>query len=80
MYWFSAVPNRPILPATEIPELAKLRDNWKIIRDEAVALFDQGRIKAADSYNDMGFNSFFRSGWKRFYLALRGKRWVNETA
>jgi len=73
MYWFSAVPNRPVLPASTIPDLAKLRDNWKTIRDEAIALFDQGRIKAADSYNDMGFNSFFRSGWKRFYL-----KWYDE--
>jgi beta-hydroxylase len=73
MYWFSAVPNRPMLPVSTIPELAKLRDNWKTIRDEAVILFDQGRIKAADSYNDMGFNSFFRSGWKRFYL-----KWYDE--
>jgi aspartyl/asparaginyl beta-hydroxylase (cupin superfamily) len=31
-------------------------------------LFAQGQIKAADSYNDWGFNSFFRAGWKRFYL------------
>jgi len=73
MYWFSAVPNRPVLPVSTIPELARLRDNWKVIREEAVALFDQGRIKAADAYNDMGFNSFFRSGWKRFYL-----KWYDE--
>jgi beta-hydroxylase len=68
MYMFSAVPNKPILPVSAIPELAKLRENWEVIRDEALALFDQGRIKASDGYNDWGFNSFFRSGWKRFYL------------
>jgi len=27
-----------------------------------------GYIKAAAKYNDLGFNSFFRTGWKRFYL------------
>jgi beta-hydroxylase len=68
MYLFSAVPNQPVLPVSAIPELAKLRENWQIIRDEAQGLFDEGRIKAADGYNDWGFNSFFRSGWKRFYL------------
>jgi beta-hydroxylase len=47
MYWFSALPNRPVLPTTSIPDLAKLRDNWQTIRDEATALFDQGRIKAS---------------------------------
>jgi beta-hydroxylase len=68
MYLFSAVPNRPVLSPRDFPELTKLRENWQTIREEALALFDEGRIKAADSYNDMGFNSFFRSGWQRFYL------------
>jgi beta-hydroxylase len=68
MYLFSAVPNRPILQPQMLPELATLRDNWQTIRDEALVLFAQGQIKAADSYNDWGFNSFFRTGWKRFYL------------
>src|SRR5262249_52879870 len=68
MYMFSAVPNKPMLPVSAVPDLARLRENWPTIRDEAVNLFDQGRIKAADGYNDWGFNSFFRTGWKRFYL------------
>jgi beta-hydroxylase len=68
MYLFSKVPNQPLLSPRTFPELDRLRDNWEVIRDEAVALFDQGRIKASDGYNDWGFNSFFRSGWKRFYL------------
>ena len=74
MYLFSAVPNRPILPTSTIPELAKLRDNWEVIREEALQLFGEGQIKAADKYNDWGFNSFFRSGWKRFYL-----KWYDDT-
>ena len=68
MYLFSAVPNKPVLPVSVVPELAKLRQNWQAIREEALNLFDEGRIKASDGYNDWGFNSFFRSGWKRFYL------------
>jgi beta-hydroxylase len=36
-------------------------------------LFDEGRIRAAATYNDMGFNSFFRAGWKRFYI-----KWYDE--
>jgi beta-hydroxylase len=40
----------------------------QVIRDEALVLFAQGQIKAADKHNDWGFNSFFRTGWKRFYL------------
>jgi beta-hydroxylase len=26
------------------------------------------RIKAAENHDDIGFNSFFKYGWKRFYL------------
>jgi beta-hydroxylase len=74
MYLFSAVPNKPVLSVSAVPDLAKLRDNWQTIRDEALNLFDQGRIKASDGYNDWGFNSFFRSGWKRFYL-----KWYADT-
>jgi len=73
MYLFSAVPNRPILQVGMIPELKVLRDNWQVIREEALQLFAQGQIKAADKYNDWGFNSFFRTGWKRFYL-----KWYEE--
>jgi beta-hydroxylase len=39
-----------------------------MIRDEAVRLFDEGFIRAAAKNNDWGFYSFFKSGWKRFYL------------
>ena len=68
MYLFSAVPNKPVLSARALPELDKLRDNWEVIRQEAVKLFDEGHIRAALANNDWGFHSFFRSGWKRFYL------------
>jgi beta-hydroxylase len=67
-YMFSAVPNRPVLQQDLVPELAELRDNWQTIREEAQSLFELGAIKAADKFNDWGFNSFFRTGWKRFYL------------
>jgi len=66
------VPNRPILQVEMVPELKLLRDNWQVIREEALHLFAQGAIKAADKYNDWGFNSFFRTGWKRFYLKWYG--------
>lgn len=68
MYLFSAVPNRPYVDVRDFPELACLRENWQAIRDEALSLFDEGHIRAAAKYNDIGFNSFFRTGWKRFYV------------
>jgi len=68
MYAFSAVPNRPYLPLEDFPQLRVLQDRWQDIRAEAARLFEAGHIKVAGAYNDAGFNSFFKSGWKRFYL------------
>lgn len=68
MYWFSTVPAKPVLNVRDFPELAGLRDNWQIIRDEAMQLLSQGQITVATAHNDMGFNSLFKTGWKRFYL------------
>ncbi len=68
MYLFSAVPSRPFIDVKDFPELAPLQANWPMIRNEGLKLFDEGYIRAAARYNDLGFNSFFKSGWKRFYL------------
>src|ERR1700759_2648556 len=68
MYAGSAVPNEPGISTEQFPELQKLTDNWEMIREEALRLLDEGFIRAAAGNNDWGFYSFFKSGWKRFYL------------
>ena len=68
MYLFSGVPSKPYLDRSKFPELDVLKDNWEVIRDEAMHLFDEGYIRAAERHNDAGFGSFFKKGWKRFYL------------
>ncbi|GHC45254.1 aspartyl/asparaginyl beta-hydroxylase [Alcaligenes pakistanensis] len=68
MYGFSAVPNKPYLDLKHFPELNKLLEHCDEIRAEAEQLFGEGHIKASDKYNDAGFNSFFKTGWTRFYL------------
>jgi beta-hydroxylase len=73
MYAFSAVPNRPFVDVNTFPELAPLAANWQTIRDEAKSLFDEGHLRAAAKHNDIGFHSFFHSGWKRFYV-----KWYDE--
>ena len=73
MYLFSAVPNRPYVEVSAFPELAPLAENWQTIRREAQQLLDSGRIRSAATYNDLGFNSFFKTGWKRFYV-----KWYDE--
>jgi len=74
MYLFSRVPNTPYIDVAQFPALKALDDNWQEIREEALALREAGRVKASDQYNDIGFNSFFKSGWKRFYL-----KWYDDS-
>jgi len=64
----SRVPTTPYVPAREIPGLDVLDANWETIREEALNLSRMQRITAAQQHNDIGFNSFFKYGWKRFYL------------
>lgn len=66
MYLFSRQPDRPFHPASEFPELEEVTRRWEEIRAEGEAL--QNHIKGSDKKDDAGFNSFFRRGWKRFYL------------
>jgi len=73
MYMFSKVPSTPYLSPAEFPEMRVLEQNWEIIREEALAMRNGGSIKASSQFNDVGFNSFFKSGWKRFYL-----KWYDE--
>lgn len=72
IYMFAAVPARPFADVRQFPELAAVTAQWQMIRDEALKLFDEGYIRAAAKHNDIGFNSFFRTGWKRFYLKWYG--------
>lgn len=70
MYIFSRVPNQPYLDLADFPELNVLEERRDEILAEARALTDGGHVKAAGAYNDAGFNSFFKTGWKRFYLEV----------
>jgi beta-hydroxylase len=68
MYAFSGVPAKRYLDVAEFPELENLRRNWQVIRDEAIAMARDQHIKVSAQHDDAGFQSFFRTGWKRFYL------------
>lgn len=58
MTGFSTLPARqPYFPPEDFPELRQLTENWQVIREEALRL--QDHIKAAQSNNDAGFNTFF---------------------
>ena len=71
-YAFSSVPKTPYIDPAQFPELKVISDKWQVIRDEALKLNDEQAIKASDDLDDLGFNSFFKTGWKRFYLKWYG--------
>ena len=72
MYWMSAVPRGAYVPKPAFPDLVALEQHWPEMLAEAQALADREQIKAANN-DDAGFNSFFKEGWKRFYL-----KWYDE--
>ncbi|MDF3823068.1 aspartyl/asparaginyl beta-hydroxylase domain-containing protein [Leptospira sp. 96542] len=61
----------------ELPTLKILRDNWQVFREEALALGACGAFEVActpgtpASY-DVGFRTFYKRGWSRFYLKWYG--------
>ncbi len=73
MYGFSGVPATPYLDVAQFPELEKITSRWTEIRDEAMRLYEAGQVRASTGKNDLGFDSFFKYGWKRFYL-----KWYDE--
>jgi beta-hydroxylase len=67
----------PICNLNEYPELKVIEDNWEIIRAEAKNLLDNKYFEkttaegSAASY-DIGFRTFFKYGWSKFYLTWYG--------
>lgn len=71
MTGFSSLPSQKSWFSEQtFPELQPLKEHWQTIRNEAISL--QDHIKAASGNNDAGFNTFFKRGWKRFYLKWYG--------
>jgi beta-hydroxylase len=68
VYLASRSPARPFLDPDDFPELKTLTDSWQVFREEGLRLLDEGKVRAATGDNDLGFHSFFKQGWKRFYL------------
>lgn len=67
-----------ILDVTDFPELAPLRDNWETIREEALALHRADHLEATSrpdsaAYYDIGFRTFYKYGWRKFYLNWYGR-------
>lgn len=68
---------KAIMDMDDYPELKPLQENWKTIAKEATALYENGFFdKITDpnskSYYDIGFRTFYKYGWSKFYLNWYG--------
>lgn len=68
MYIFSKQKSQPYYDRADFKEMDLIKENWQVIKEEGEKLFDEGYIRAAIGGNEAGFGSFFKRGWKRFYL------------
>ena len=68
VYLYSRASTRPYLDLADFPAMRRVTENWQVFRDEGLKLMDEGKVRAATGANDVGFHTFFKRGWKRFYL------------
>jgi beta-hydroxylase len=68
IYLASRLPARPFFDPAQFPRMDEVAANWQVFREEGLRLLDEGRVRAATGDNDLGFHTFFKHGWKRFYL------------
>lgn len=78
LYLFTKPKARPaIMDIQEFPELKEIHENWHVIRDEAMNLMAAGGFDSitdpnAASYYDIGFRTFYKYGWTKFYVNWYG--------
>lgn len=84
LYLFTKPIARPaIMDMDKFPELKEIQENWEVIRDEAMALKAEGGFDTitdpnAASYYDIGFRTFYKYGWTKFYVNWYG--YTHESA
>ncbi|WP_200959545.1 aspartyl/asparaginyl beta-hydroxylase domain-containing protein [Rhizobium sp. Root1203] len=69
--------SKTVLDPADFPELDLLKENWQTIRDEGLELvrqsyFDAAKRPGTGGCYDVGFRTFFKYGWSRFYLNWYG--------
>ncbi len=69
----------PIMDLGKFPELWDIQQNWNVIRDEAVALhvnqsFESINTPGQPAHYDLGFHTFYKFGWRKFYLKWYGSQ------
>ena len=68
---------KPIMNTKDFKELDFIQQNWETIREEVMALhegkvFEQTTNPESASYYDLGFRTFYKYGWSKFYLTWYG--------
>lgn len=71
--------SEPYISTSNFPELKILRENWEEIKKEAMGLYQlvdkEKKTQIGDiGFYDIGFYSFLKTGWNRFYL-----KWYNTS-
>lgn len=69
---------KPFVDIEHFEQLASLEEHWQDIAEEAQALYDKGFFsqttdKANKSFYDIGFRTFYKYGWSKFYCTWYGK-------
>ncbi len=69
--------SKAVIDPADFPELDLLRENWETIRDEGMELlrqnyFDATKRPGSPGAYDVGFRTFFKYGWSRFYINWYG--------
>ncbi|KAA8711306.1 Fe/alpha-ketoglutarate-dependent dioxygenase LpxO [Pseudomonas cannabina] len=68
---------KSVTDTLHFPGTNLLRENWQIIRNEALALDKQGVFESivkegSPGFYDVGFRTFYKHGWSKFYLTWYG--------
>lgn len=78
LYMFTQSKARhPIINLDNFHELDEIQNNWEVIREEVVNLYRQRYFEltkkpGSEAFYDIGFRTFFKYGWSRFYLKWYG--------
>lgn len=78
LYIFTKAHGRgSILNPNHFPELSVLKDHWKDMQVEALELwekgyFDQTKNPESAAHFDLGFRTFYKYGWGKFYINWYG--------
>ncbi len=67
----------PIINLDNFHELDEIQNNWEVIREEVVNLYRQRYFEltkkpGSEAFYDIGFRTFFKYGWSKFYLKWYG--------